>query len=160
MYPTISSKTWRLQLNRLRPLHSLIVMTMSPNSWWLGVTTPRGWLMESVGPIRVMSSEVIREAMEVTITCVVVLTLSASITNRMFLSIILLHRLSPVPSVLRIYLIQVQATILQQMVASAYVIIRCITSALKSTQRLGTLNRLKLHWAKMRRKFNKWTLMS
>ncbi len=101
--------------------------------------------MESVGPIRVMSSEVIREVMEVTITCVVVLTLSASITNRMFLSIILLHRLSPVPSVLRIYLIQVQATILQQMDASAYVITRCITSELKSTQRLGTLNRLKLH---------------
>ncbi len=158
MQPTISSKTWQLQLNRLRPLHSLTVMTMSPNSWWLGVTTPRGWLMESVDPIRVMSSEVIREVMEVTITCVVfVLTLSASITNRMFLSIILLHRLSPVPSVLRIYLIQVQATILQQMDASAYVIIRCITSALKSTQRLGTLNRLKLHWAKMPRKFNKWT---
>lgn len=46
--------------------------------------------MASVGRIREMSTEVTREGMEVTITCVVAQTRNAPITSRMFLPTILL----------------------------------------------------------------------
>lgn len=100
--------------------------------------------MVSVGPIREMATEVTREGMEVTITCVVVRTLSAPTTNRMFLPTILPHKLSPVTSAPKTSLIQEQVTTLQLLAALGCVIIRCTTSDSRSSRRQVIPKRLKL----------------